>query len=97
MTMMSYIADEVKEQNVAVNVLVPGHTRTTGYIQQNQARAAAGSSTGPVPMRPEHMVPLALFLADRDAASGVTGKTFDVMTWNIEHGLGGAEAWAFKE
>ena len=41
---------------------------------------------------PDHMVPITLFLAAQDA-SGVTGKMFDVMEWNMEHGLGGADAW----
>jgi NAD(P)-dependent dehydrogenase (short-subunit alcohol dehydrogenase family) len=97
MTMMAYLADEVKPDNVAVNILIPGHTRTTGFVQQNEARAAAGRPEGPIPMRPEHMVPIALFLADQDAKGGNTGKTFDVMTWNIEHGAGGAEKWAWTE
>jgi hypothetical protein len=38
------------------------------------------------------MVPIVLHLAAQDAG-GITGKMFDVMTWNIEHGLGGAERW----
>ena len=38
-----------------------------------------------------------MFLAAQDANSGVTGKCFDTMTWNIEHGLGGADAWADDE
>ena len=42
-------------------------------------------------------MPLAMFLAAQDANSGVTGKCFDTMTWNIEHGLGGADAWADDE
>ena len=51
------------------------------------------TSVGPIPLVPEHMVPLVKFLAQQDAASGVTGKCFDVMTWNIEHGYGGADKW----
>lgn len=92
-TMSFYLADEVKEHNVAVNILVPGHTRTTGFDEQNRARLASGAKPGPIPVVPEHMVPLALHLAAQDA-SGITGKMFDVMEWNIEHGLGGHERWA---
>ena len=44
-------------------------------------------------MVPEHMVPLVMHLAAQDAKS-MTGKMFDVMEWNIEHGLGGHERWA---
>jgi NAD(P)-dependent dehydrogenase (short-subunit alcohol dehydrogenase family) len=92
-TMMFYLADEIKQYNVAVNILVPGHTRTTGFDEQNIARfKAGGKHVGPPPLVPEHMVPLVLHLAAQDEAN-VTGKMFDVVTWNLEHGLGGAEAW----
>jgi len=90
-----YLADEVREHNVAVNIVVPGHTRTTGFDEQNRARLATGSRPGPLPMVPEHMVPLVLHLAAQDAAR-TTGKMFDVMVWNQEHGLGGPERWADK-
>jgi NAD(P)-dependent dehydrogenase (short-subunit alcohol dehydrogenase family) len=92
-TLSFYLADEVKQHNVAVNILVPGHTRTTGFDEQNLARMRdGGRHVGPQPLVPEHMVPIVLHLAAQDA-SGLTGKMFDVMTWNIEHGLGGAERW----
>ena len=95
-TMSFYLADEVKAHNVAVNIVVPGHTRTTGFDEQNRARLALGGRPGPQPVVPEHMVPLVMHLAAQDARS-VTGKMFDVMTWNSEHGLGGHEAWADKD
>jgi 1,1a-dihydroxy-1-hydro-9-fluorenone dehydrogenase len=94
-TMSFYLADEVKEHNVAVNIVVPGHTRTTGFDEQNRARLAMGSRPGPLPVVPEHMVPLVMHLAAQDAGT-ITGKMFDVMEWNIEHGLGGHERWADK-
>ena len=59
---------------------------------EGQARRA-----GPTALLPDHMVPIVKFLAQQDARSGVTGKCFDVMTWNIEHGYGGPEAWADPE
>lgn len=93
-SMMFYIADELKEHNVAVNVVVPGHTRTTGFVEQNAARAAAGRPTGPMPLKPEHIVPLVLFLAQQEGQHGATGRAFDTVTWNLEHGLGGPEQWA---
>ena len=94
--MMFYLADEVKERNVAVNILVPGHARTTGYDEQNAARRARRMSTSgqqSTTLIPEHIVPLALFLAKQDAATAVTGKCFDTVTWNIEHGFGGPSNW----
>jgi hypothetical protein len=42
---------------------------------------------------PEHAVPLVLHLATQDTR-GITGKMFDIMKWNIEHGLGGHDRWA---
>ncbi len=99
LTLMFYLADEVREQNVAVNLMIPGHTRTTGFDEQNIARRelGMGNRNAPLPLRADHMVPLALFLAQQDAASEVTGKCFDVTTWNIEHGLGGQLAWEDPE
>ena len=96
LTMMFYLADEVRENNVAVNILIPGNARTTGYDEQNDARRAAGDasrSLGRFSMTPNHIVPITLFLAGQDANTGVTGKCFDVPTWNMEHGLGSPEAW----
>jgi NAD(P)-dependent dehydrogenase (short-subunit alcohol dehydrogenase family) len=99
LTMMFYLADEVREKNVAVNIMVPGHTRTTGFDEQNIARREMGlaSRTAPAPLTPEHMVPLALFLAKQTASTGVTGKCFDTVTWNIEHGVGGPKQWEDAE
>jgi len=94
-TLSFYLADEVKEFNVAVNIIIPGHTRTTGFDEQNRARLVAGSRPGQLPMVPEHVVPLVLYLASQQVKQ-VTGKMFDVMEWNLEHGLGGHERWADK-
>lgn len=92
-TMMFYLADEVKKDNVAVNILIPGHTRTTGFDEQNIARMKNGATqTGPQPLVPEHMVPITLHLAAQPGGL-TTGKMFDVVTWNIEHGLGGQDRW----
>ena len=94
-TLSFYLADDMLEHNVAVNIVIPGHTRTTGFDEQNRARLALGARRGAIPVVPEHIVPIVLFLAGQDA-SGVTGRMFDVMKWNAEHGLGGHEAWADK-
>jgi hypothetical protein len=90
--MSLYLADEIKEHNVAVNVLIPGHTRASWYDDAVRLRVAGGARPGIRPMMTSHIVPIAMWLATQDG-SGVTGKMFDVMTWNIEHGLGGAEVW----
>jgi NAD(P)-dependent dehydrogenase (short-subunit alcohol dehydrogenase family) len=86
-----YLADEVREHNIAVNVVMPGGTRTTGWEERDAIRKAQGLP--PLTMlAPEHVVPIALFLAGQDAG-GVTGRLLDAVHWNEEHGLGGPEAW----
>jgi 3-oxoacyl-[acyl-carrier protein] reductase len=96
--LMLYLADEVREHNVAVNVATPGWTRTTGLPAQAAGRpGAGGGGGGPRPLTPEHAVPLVLFLAQQDAQSGVTGKVFDAVVWNLEHGLGDREAWTVRD
>jgi NAD(P)-dependent dehydrogenase (short-subunit alcohol dehydrogenase family) len=79
MTSMSfYLADEIRAHNVAVNVLFPGATRTTGSEALAQGRRSAG-----VPMvllEPSHLIPLTLYLASQ-AGNGVTGRAFDARKW----------------
>jgi NAD(P)-dependent dehydrogenase (short-subunit alcohol dehydrogenase family) len=95
-TLSYYLADEVREHNVAVNCVMPTSTRTTGFDEQNRARLSQGMARPTLhPLVPEYMVPILLHLAAQDA-SGITGRMFDVMTWNIEHGHGGHEYWADK-
>jgi len=94
-TMSFYLADELQPHNVAVNTIIPGHTRGSWFDDTIRARLATGSPPGRRPVAPEHMVPLALFLASQDG-SGVTGTMFDVMEWNTAHGCGGHATWADK-
>jgi NAD(P)-dependent dehydrogenase (short-subunit alcohol dehydrogenase family) len=91
-TLSFYLADEVKKHNVAVNLIIPGHTRTTGFDEQNSARLAQGAPPGRHPVVPEHVVPLAVFLAAQDG-SGCTGMMFDALQWNKDQGLGGDDRW----
>lgn len=102
-TMTLYLANELKPSNIAANVLLPGHTATTGSDEQEALRAqmraraaAAGQPTfKPMRVRPEHVAPLGLFLADQDA-SGVTGQVINTMQWNQEHGFGVADEWVYE-
>jgi NAD(P)-dependent dehydrogenase (short-subunit alcohol dehydrogenase family) len=94
-TVMShYLAHELKPYNIAVNVLLPGFTRTTGSDEQMAARSN-GTPPGLRRLRPDSGVPLALYLAQQDA-SGETGGTFNVMQWNQENGFGGFEVWGHE-
>jgi NAD(P)-dependent dehydrogenase (short-subunit alcohol dehydrogenase family) len=86
-----FLADELYPSNVAVNVVFPAGTRTTGSDEMVAGRAALGIRVARL-LRPEHVVPLVLYLATQDA-SGATGQAFDAVTWNQTHGYGGPEAW----
>jgi 1,1a-dihydroxy-1-hydro-9-fluorenone dehydrogenase len=86
-----YLAEEVKQYNIAVNVIFPAGTRTTGSDELHAARQALGFGAASL-LKPEHVVPLALYLAQQDAL-GETGRAIDPVRWNELHGFGGIEAW----
>ena len=91
-----YLAEELRPFNIAANVLIPGHTRTTGSDEQEAARATMrperGATFVPRRVRPDNPVPLALFLAEQDAGS-TTGQVLNAVQWNQENELGGFEVW----
>jgi len=41
------------------------------------------------------VVPLALYLAEQDASSGITGQWISAMAFNEKQGLGGFETWGY--
>jgi NAD(P)-dependent dehydrogenase (short-subunit alcohol dehydrogenase family) len=86
-----YLADELRPDGIAVNVVFPGGTRTTGSDEMAAGRRALGMPIGAL-LRPEHVVPLVLHLAAQDAR-GETGQVFDAVQWNVRHGFGGTDAW----
>jgi len=96
-----YLAHELKPSNVAVNVLLPGGTRSTGSDEQQAGRNALRESLAEGEMswtglrvNADHVVPLALHLAEQDAST-LTGEILAAMTWNQDHGLGGIETWGY--
>ena len=102
-SMTEYLAQELKGAGIAANVLLPGHTATTGSDEQEAVRneirqrlGLAPSNWRPRRMRADNVVPAALFLADQDA-SGVTGRWLSAMQYNEENGLGGFETWGVAE
>ena len=101
-SMTIYLAQELRSSNIAANVLLPGHTATTGSDEQeavrNQIRQRSGQARPdwtPRRVRADNVVPAALFLAGQDA-SGVTGRWVSAMAYNEEHGLGGFETWGYE-
>jgi len=101
-SMTTYLAKELKSSNIACNVLLPGHTATTGSDEQelvrneiNQRLGTARSNFTPRRVRADNVVPLALHLADLDASAGITGRWLSAMAYNEQQGLGGFEAWGY--
>jgi NAD(P)-dependent dehydrogenase (short-subunit alcohol dehydrogenase family) len=90
--MTQSLAGELKEHNIAVNSLMPGGTRSTGYDEQTKLQQELGRVRRQLPVRPDHTVPAALFLAQQDAAS-FTGESVDALKWNEANGFGGYDAW----
>lgn len=102
MVMALYLANELKASNIAVNILQPGGTASTGTEEQDagrrEIRARLGGAPATTPSRrwrPDHVVPLAMHLAEQDA-SGTTGEIFNAPRWNQEHELGGFETWGYE-
>jgi NAD(P)-dependent dehydrogenase (short-subunit alcohol dehydrogenase family) len=98
-TMALYLAHELEPRNIAVNVLLPGHTRSTGSDEQEALRAKLRAAMGDsarvsARLRPEHVVPLALHFAQQDGA-GLTAQVIKATEWNAQNGLGGLETWGY--
>ena len=98
-SMTIYIAKELRQYNIAANVMLPGHTATTGSDEQemvrHEIRKRLGEETSnwiPRRVRADNVVPLALYLAEQDGG-GVTGRWISCMGFNEEQGLGGFEEW----
>jgi NAD(P)-dependent dehydrogenase (short-subunit alcohol dehydrogenase family) len=100
-SMTFYLADELRQHNVAANLLVPGHTRSTGSDEQEVGRAEIHAQAHPgeeflrVRLRPDHVVPAALHLAAQDAST-LTGQQITAIDWNEQNGLGGRETWSYE-
>lgn len=88
-----YLADELREFNISVNSVSPGHGEMTGWEVVDEERAKANLPVPSSRQVPEHLVPLMLFLASHDATDGPTGTYIDVAEWNLAHGYGNAESW----
>ena len=107
-SMTLFLAQELKEFNIAVNLMLPGHTATTGSDEQELVRADIRRQLGlvdpvtgkhdfvPRRVRADNIVPLVLHLAQQDA-SGTTGRWIGCMDYNEQNGLGGFSDWGVEE
>jgi 1,1a-dihydroxy-1-hydro-9-fluorenone dehydrogenase len=89
-----YLAEELRDRGVAVNVVFPGPTFTTGSAEIAAGRRRIGADEPPY-LRPEHVAPLLAHLAVQTSA-GDTGLAIDSVRWNRDHGLGDADAWRYQ-
>jgi NAD(P)-dependent dehydrogenase (short-subunit alcohol dehydrogenase family) len=92
MALTFYLAEEVWREGVAVNAIMPGHTRASWFDATARAWRQQGMIYFLRPVVPEHVIPLVLFLSAQDGR-GVTGRLFYVPEWNYDHGYGNYAAW----
>jgi meso-butanediol dehydrogenase/(S,S)-butanediol dehydrogenase/diacetyl reductase len=86
------LALEFQSFNIAVNSLSPGkHSILTDPAKRQQLKETPEI----VFMRPEMMVPPALFLATQDG-HGATGQHIEALAWLSQNGLGGREEWRVR-
>jgi len=86
------LAHELRGDGIAVNIVWPGGTMTTGSAEMRAARIAAGIDTGAY-LRPEHVVPGVLHLARQSGPQAQTATALDAPLWNTRHGFGERAAW----
>jgi NAD(P)-dependent dehydrogenase (short-subunit alcohol dehydrogenase family) len=92
MALTFYLGDEVRGEGVAVNAIMPGHTRASWFDATARAWHERGQVYAYRPVIPEHVIPITLFLAAQDG-QGVTGMLYHVPDWNYDHGYGNYAAW----
>ncbi|HLG74722.1 MAG TPA: SDR family oxidoreductase [Chloroflexota bacterium] len=88
-----YLGEEIFRQGVAVNAVMPGHTRASWFDATVQAHRDAGRVYSTRPVIPEHLIPITLFLASQNGRGGATGRIYPVTEWNYDHGYGNYAAW----
>lgn len=89
-----YLAQEVLPDGVAVNAVMPGHTRTSWFDATARSFRERTAIYSRRPVVADHMLPVTLFLSAQAAAgSPVTGRLFDAAEWNHDHGYGDYRVW----
>jgi NAD(P)-dependent dehydrogenase (short-subunit alcohol dehydrogenase family) len=99
-SMSVFLAEELREAGVAVNVVFPGATFTTGSAEIAEGRRRDGIVERPY-LRPEHLAPVMKHLAAA-VPTGETGQVtdtglvIDAVQWNRDHGFGDDEQWWYR-
>jgi NAD(P)-dependent dehydrogenase (short-subunit alcohol dehydrogenase family) len=92
MALTFYLGEEVFNDGVAVNAIMPGHTRASWFDATARAYREQGGVYFMRPVIAEHILPIALFLASQDGR-GVAGRMYNVPEWNYDHGYGKYTEW----
>lgn len=87
-----YLGEEVRAEGVAVNAIMPGHTRTSWFDATARAYQERRVTYFMRPAIAEHLIPIALFLSGQDGR-GVAGRLYYVPDWNYDHGFGTYATW----
>jgi NAD(P)-dependent dehydrogenase (short-subunit alcohol dehydrogenase family) len=87
-----YLAEENYRDGIAVNAFMPGHTRASWFDDTARAYNEAGMSYAFRPVVAEHLLPLTLCLSAQ-TGSGISGRLYDVLEWNYDHGYGKFADW----
>lgn len=82
-----YLGEEVRGDGVAVNAIMPGHTRASWFDTMARAFNEIGVVCFMRPAIPEHLLPITLFLSAQDGR-GAAGRLCYVPEWNYDHGYG---------
>jgi NAD(P)-dependent dehydrogenase (short-subunit alcohol dehydrogenase family) len=77
-----YLAEELREHGVAVNVVFPGAIRSTGVDQMEEGRRKLGLQLKLA--EPSEVVPLILHLASQQGTA-ITGCAYSSVAWNQKH------------
>jgi len=90
-----YLSQELFAEGIAVNSVMPGHTRASWFdATARDFQERENSVYFMRPLVPEHMLPIILFLsAQAGARPPVTGRLFHVPDWNYDHGYGDYRVW----
>lgn len=90
-----YLSQELFSEGIAVNSVMPGHTRSSWFdATAHDFQEREKSVYFMRPLVAEHMLPIIFFLsAQAGARPPVTGRLFHVPDWNYEHGYGDYSMW----
>jgi hypothetical protein len=95
-TLTFYLGQELRGDGVAVNAMMPGHTRASWFDDTARAFQQGGGVYAMRPLVSEHILPIVFFLCSQGGRSraSVSGRLFHVPDWNYDHGFGDVGTWA---